>query len=621
MDPSQYAELFLAESREHLSTVNQLLLEWERDPTAREPVEGVFRAVHTIKGMAATLGYGAVADLAHRAENLLDLVRRGTEPVTDPVVELLFAAADALEHGVEAAVAGREASLNLGALVRRLDEAAAGFERGVRRPSSARPSAPVMASPTGSGRTVRVTLRAEAALKAARAQIVLQRVAALGKLGGVEPPAAVLESDEFDGLLQFRLETTAPDEAIVEAARGAGEIESVVLDEPAAAAGAVEAAARLHHIRVDLRRLDNLMNLIGELVTLRGRLNNVAARTADPELEDVSLRVSRLSEELQSEIIQARMTPVWQVFDRFPRMVRDLARELGRQVAFRVEGKEIELDRAILDEIGDPLVHLIRNAVDHGIEPPEERTAAGKDPQGVVELSAARERATVAIRVWDDGRGLDRAKILAQAKQRGVLDADVEQLTDEMLVRVLARSGFSTASAVSAVSGRGVGIDVVAHRVRGLGGALEVQSTPGVGTQFTLRLPTTLAIVRALITRVGDERYALPVTHVAETLDLDSAPVAHVDERDALSLRDELIPLVHLRRMVGVEGERPRRSPVVVLQIGARRSGLVVDQLLGQREIVVKPFAPVRGMLPIFAGATVLGEGEPTLILDAGGLV
>ncbi|MGD2135396.1 MAG: chemotaxis protein CheA [Gemmatimonadales bacterium] len=621
MDPSQYAELFLAESREHLSTVNQLLLEWERDPTAREPVEGVFRAVHTIKGMAATLGYGAVADLAHRAENLLDLVRRGTEPVTDPVVELLFAAADALEHGVEAAVAGREASLNLGALVRRLDEAAAGFERGVRRPSSARPSAPVMASPTGSGRTVRVTLRAEAALKAARAQIVLQRVAALGKLGGVEPPAAVLESDEFDGLLQFRLETTAPDEAIVEAARGAGEIESVGLDEPAAAAGAVEAAARLHHIRVDLRRLDNLMNLIGELVTLRGRLNNVAARTADPELEDVSLRVSRLSEELQSEIIQARMTPVWQVFDRFPRMVRDLARELGRQVAFRVEGKEIELDRAILDEIGDPLVHLIRNAVDHGIEPPEERTAAGKDPQGVVELSAARERATVAIRVWDDGRGLDRAKILAQAKQRGVLDADVEQLTDEMLVRVLARSGFSTASAVSAVSGRGVGIDVVAHRVRGLGGALEVQSTPGVGTQFTLRLPTTLAIVRALITRVGDERYALPVTHVAETLDLDSAPVAHVDERDALSLRDELIPLVHLRRMVGVEGERPRRSPVVVLQIGARRSGLVVDQLLGQREIVVKPFAPVRGMLPIFAGATVLGEGEPTLILDAGGLV
>lgn len=621
MDPSQYAELFLAESREHLSTVNQLLLEWERDPAASEPVTGVFRAVHTIKGMAATLGYGKVADLAHRMENLLDLVRRGGDPVTEPVLELLFAATDALEGGVEAAVGGREARLELGDLVRRLDQSAAGFERVVRRPRGGRPSAPMIASPVGLGRAVRVTLRSEAALKAARAHVVLRRAAALGTVGGVEPPPAVLESDEFDGRLAFRLETAAPNDAIAEAIRGAGDVERVEIDEPGTEMEAVEAAARSHHIRVDLRRLDTLMNLIGELVTVRSQLAQVAARAADPEVEDVSLRVARLSEDLQGEIIEARMTPVWQVFDRFPRMVRDLARRLGRQVAFRVEGKDIELDRAILDEIGDPLVHLIRNAVDHGIEPPEERIAAGKPPQGVVELSAARERATVAIRVRDDGRGLDRDKILAQAKGRGFLEPDVETLTEEMLVRVLARSGFSTAQEISDVSGRGVGIDVVVHRVRALGGATEVQSTPGAGTQFTLRLPTTLAIVRALITRVGEERYALPVTHVAETLDLDGAEVTRVDERDALNLRDEMIPLVHLRGMVGVPGERPRRSPVVVLQIGQRRTGLVVDQLLGQQEIVVKPFVPVRGMLPIFAGATVLGEGEPTLILDAGGLV
>jgi two-component system chemotaxis sensor kinase CheA len=315
------------------------------------------------------------------------------------------------------------------------------------------------------------------------------------------------------------------------------------------------------------------------------------------------------------------MTPVWQVFDRFPRLVRDLSRRLGKQVAFRIEGKEIELDRAILDDIGDPLVHLLRNAVDHGIESPEQRQAAGKPEEGTIELSAMRERATVAVRVRDDGRGIDRPRILEKAKTLGLVDDDVDDLSDEMLIRVLGRSGISTAAEVSDVSGRGVGIDAVAHTVRALGGVLAVESTVGDGTTFTLRLPTTLAIVPALITRVGEERYALPVTHVAETLDLDAQVVTRVNERDAMTLRDQVVPLVHLRRMLEVEGDVPPRSPVIVLQMGERRSGLVVDQLVGRQEIVVKTFAPPRGMLPIFSGATILGEGRPVLILDAGGLV
>lgn len=621
MDPSQYAELFLAESREHLSTVNQLLLEWERDPAAPEPVAGVFRSIHTIKGMAATLGYGKVADLAHRAENLLDLVRRNTEPAGDEVLELLFAVADALDGAVSAAVAGREASPDVSELAGRLDQTAAGFETVVRRPETSRPSAPVMASPEGPGTTVRIALRPEAPLKGARAQLVLRRLESLGTVRAVVPSASIFEADEFDGTFQVRLETTAGDREIEAAVRGAGDVVQVAIGDADHDAAASEPSARSHHIRVSLQRLDNLMNLIGELVTVRGRLAEVALQQADPELEDVSLRIHRLSEDLQNEIIQARMTPVWQVFDRFPRMVRDLARQLGKRLSFRVVGKEIELDRAILDEIGDPLVHLIRNAVDHGIELPEERVAAGKDSQGVVTLSATRERATVAIRVEDDGRGIDRDKILAQAKERGLVDDGLDSLTDQSLVRVLARSGFSTAAQVSSVSGRGVGIDVVADRVRALGGAVEVQSAPEVGTAFTLRLPTTLAIVRALITRVGEERYALPVTHVTETVDLDTADVTALEDREALHLRNEMIPLVHLRRLIGIPGDRPRRSPVIVLQIGRRRSGLVVDQLLGQQEIVVKAFAPPRGTLSIFSGATVLGEGRPTLILDAGGLV
>ncbi|HET7039307.1 MAG TPA: chemotaxis protein CheW, partial [Gemmatimonadales bacterium] len=282
---------------------------------------------------------------------------------------------------------------------------------------------------------------------------------------------------------------------------------------------------------------------------------------------------------------------------------------------------EIELDRAILDEIGDPLVHLLRNAVDHGIEPPEERTAAGKSAAGQVTLAALRDRGTVVIVVSDDGRGIDRGHVLEEARRRGAVDPTITELSDDLLLRVLSRSGFSTAGQVSEVSGRGVGVDVVVTRLRELGGSVEVKTARGAGTTFTLRLPPTLAIVRALLARVGAERYALPLTHVAETVELKPAAVTEIDGQEALLVRDRLLPLVRLRRVLSVTGEPPRRQPVVVLQMGERRTGLVIDRMEGQREIVVKGFTAPRGTLPIFSGATVLGDGEPVLILDAGGLV
>ena len=622
MDPSQYAELFLTESRDHLSTFNQLLLELERDPGAGEPVGGIFRAVHTIKGMAATMGYSKVADLAHRTENLLDLLRRGERVATAETIDLLFQSADALERSIAASVEGTEPDVDVRELSQAIDQAAKEFESVVDRPAKARPSVPVVAAPLGIGRTVRITLRPETPLKGARALLVLRRMQALGDVHAVEPAPIALESEDFDGRFAFRIESTASDGELDREIRAAGDVDELTIGTedrktPKAASG----VGRARHVRVELSRLDSLMNLIGELTTARARLQELSGQRADPDLEDVAMKVARLSEELQTEIIQARMTPVWQVFDRFPRLVRDLARQLGKQVAFRVEGKEIELDRAILDEIGDPLVHLLRNAVDHGIESAAERREHGKPAEGEIVLSAVRERTTVAIRVSDDGGGIDRETILAGAAARGLVDTAGEGLSDEMLLRILARPGFSTARAVTDISGRGVGIDVVTARVQALGGTLEVSTERGVGTTFTLRLPTTVAIVGALITKVGDERYALPLTHVAETLDLDPRAVTQVDGREAMSLRDQVIPLVHLRRMLGVPGEPPVRRPVVVLQIGDQRSGLVVDHLVGQQEIVVKAFDPPRGALPIFSGATILGDGVPVLILDAGGLV
>ncbi len=629
MDLSQYAELFLAESREHLSACNQLLLEWERHPGAAEPVGGIFRAVHTVKGMAATMGYARVADLAHRMESLLDQLRRGSKPATDDLLQLLFRAADALERAVELSVAGRERELDLGAITEELDRATARLAPavggGARAVPSAPPPAPVEAPPAA-GRLVQVVLRPEAPLKGGRALLVIRKAQSLGAVHSVTPPPAAFEAEDFEGRFAFRLESSAAPEKITDALRAAGDVErvSVGVEEirtPAVETPALE-AGKSRHIRVDLRRLDALMDLIGELVTARGRLNQLAAERRDPLIDDVAIQVSRLSADLQTEIIQARMTPVWQVFDRFPRLVRDLARQLGKQVAFRVEGKEIELDRAILDELGDPLVHLLRNAVDHGIEPPAERRRAGKKPEGEVVLSAVRERSSVAISIADDGRGIDRARVLERANRDGLVDAHTETLSDDQLLRVLARPVFSTAEAVTSVSGRGVGIDVAMTRIRALGGTIDIRSEPGTGTTFVLRLPVTLAIVRALIASVGPERYALPLTYVAETVEFGVVATTTVEGREAIVLRDRVVPLVHLRELLGVTGDPPpARRPVIVLEMGERRRGIVVDGMVGQQEIVVKGFEAPQGTLPVFSGATIMGDGVPVLILDAGGLL
>jgi two-component system chemotaxis sensor kinase CheA len=471
-----------------------------------------------------------------------------------------------------------------------------------------------------------VVLRPEAALKGGRALVALRKAERLGSVQNVSPPLTAFEVEDFDGRFTFQLGSEAPAAAIIAAVTSAGDVEQVTLSEDDVTrpmeAAPESAAGPARHIRVDLRRLDTLMNQIGELLTARGRLNELAAARHDPALDDLASHIWRLSGELQEEIVEARMTPVWQVFDRFPRLVRDSARELGKQVALRVEGKEIELDRAILDEIGDPLVHLLRNAVDHGIEPPAERRAAGKKPEGEVVLVAVRERARVTITIRDDGRGIDRTRVLAIAKRDGIVEPHTEALTDDQLLRVLARPGFTTASAVTSVSGRGVGIDVALTRVRALGGTVELRSELGKGTTFILRLPVTLAIVRALITSIGTERYALPLTYVSETVELSQAPRTTVEGRDAIVLRDRVVPLVPLRRLLDVaDDDAPARRPIIVLEMGERRAGVVVDAMLGQQEIVVKSFDAPQGMLGLFSGATIMSDGLPALILDAGELV
>jgi two-component system chemotaxis sensor kinase CheA len=624
VDVSKYAAIFLAESREHLSSCNHLLLKWERDPSATDAVGGLFRSIHTIKGMAATMGFTGVAELAHRMESLLDSVRQGRFRADEGTFQLLFRAVDALGHGVEQAAAGREPPLD--ATLTAALEAATG---GAPMPSG---SAPGQAEPprrratdAPRGRSVQVVIRPDAVMRGARAILAVRRAEVLGMVSAVRPSLVQLEREEFDGRLGFRIESRATEEELAAAIRTAGEVQSVLFEE-SATAEAADGAGRQRQIRVDLGRLDRLMKQVGELVVAKNRLGVVAATSEDPALAEVSDRISRLVSGMQAEVIASRMTPVGEVFERFPRLVRDLARDLGKRIRFDLEGEEIELDRSILDEIGDPLLHLIRNAADHGIEAPEVRAGMGKPPEGRILLAATRERNSVTLRVSDDGRGIDRAAILAKARREGadatVAPGDAESVSDDHLLRVLARPGFSTAQAVSGVSGRGVGVDVAMTRVRQLGGTIEIRSELGKGTTFLIRVPLTLAIVRALLADAGGERYAVPLAYVAETVEFNPRAVTALRSREALVVREQVIPTVHLRDLVSSRGQAvPARRPTVILEVGERRTALVVDALLGQQDIVVAPFDAPRGMPPYVGGATILADGAPALVLDAAALL
>lgn len=631
MDLAKYAALFVSESREHLQSCNQLLLAWERDPQAQAPVDGLFRAVHSLKGMAATMGFTPLAELAHRAENLLDAVRAGRLAVKPEHFELLFRSVDELEDGVARATTGKGLRAEAASLVKALDAAvkkgAQGAQgapgKGAQGAKGAKGAGDKGAEGARDERPsldVKITVRSDAMLRGARALLALRKAEGLGEVSRVAPQASELEREDFDGRLAFRIRTSAAPSEVDAVVRSAGDIAGVAID--LASDEATVDAAALRQIRIDLTRLDALMKLAGELVVARNRLVELARASTDPELGQVGERISRLVGAVQAEVLEARLTPVREVFDRFPRVVRDLARDLGRQVRLEVEGGDIELDRAVLDEVADPLVHLVRNAIDHGIEPPGERLKAGKAAEGRLRLSASRERNSVAIRVADDGRGIDRAKILAKAKADGLVDAAAESLADDQLLRILSRSGFSTAAVISGVSGRGVGVDVVMTRIRQLGGAVELVTEAGQGTAFVLRVPLTLAIVRSLLVQVGTERYVVPLNYVSETIEFSATPITALGNREALVIREQPVPTVHLHQLLSIAGAvTSGRRPVLVVQVGERRSALVVDALLGQQEIVVEPFDAPRGMPGWFSGATILADGAPALILDAAALV
>jgi two-component system, chemotaxis family, sensor kinase CheA len=635
----RFLDLYAAETQEHLRLLNRGILDLESVDAARATDEA-FRAAHTIKGLSAAMGYGGVTALAHDLEDRLTEVRAGRLQPDETLVDELLASADALESAIALAIeTGPDAVPD--AFAEDAADLAANASTTPPPTAAGRISATEL-PPAGRGdeRAVRVRLRADSPLMAARATLVVKAAERVGELRTHEPAAF---DDAFDGVMTLVFGPAVSEAAAEAAIRSAGDVESVTWAprstvqpapsspvQPAPSppvqpapprklvqAGGAEAVppARTSQMRVDPRRLDQLAEGIGEAAVLHARLQQ-AARVLEPAVSDMVDRLGTLVSELQRTILAMRMVPVSEVFDRFPRLVRDAARAVGKQVEFRIEGADIELDRAILEEMIDPLVHLLRNAVDHGLESAERRVAGGKAERGTLLLRAERERSSVLLQVADDGGGIDAARIVAGAKAAGIVAADArDDIGSDELLRLLSQPGFSTAREVTALSGRGVGMDAVVARIRSVGGAITLDTRPGAGTTFTLRLPLTLALVQALRVRVSGEDYAIPLTHVTEAVELADVMVVGLHGRESLRLRNELLPLVRLRTVLKASaiGEE---TAAVIAEIGERRAALAVDELVGREQILVKSFDAAVGMLPHFSGATLLADGRPALILD-----
>jgi two-component system chemotaxis sensor kinase CheA len=661
MDMSKYIRMFVSESQEHLQKLDGILLALEQSGEDRAAIDTLFREAHSLKGMSASMGYEELAKVSHRMEDYLDRFRGGKGVLDRHGVDMLFEGVDLLRKAVEEIADGREPTLKADAYVAKM---AAHLVTGPAATGSAAVDrAEVLeASERAQGKgltllAVEIHIAPDAPLPSARAYITLRRARDLGELVRSVPSVDQVQAGEFSGTLSILLATSRSGAEIQAFLASLPDVASVIVraagSEPAADRPGVAAAEGLRPtggarppahvalaapppaslappaavaaggraatmIRVDTRLLDDLMDQVGELVTAKGSLLEASQAVPSRTLHESIDRVDTLVKGLQQQAMKLRMMPLELIADRFPRAVRDLARKRGKEIHFEILGKEIELDRAILEELPDPLLHIFRNSIDHGIEPPEERVRKGKVPTGTIRLEASKERESVVIRVSDDGRGMDPAVIRRLALERGVITREQhDSLPDDEVLHLITVPGFSTAREVTDVSGRGVGMDVVKASLESLRGGLLIESVVGQGSTFTLRLPLTLAVVAVLLIEVGGERYALPVSHVEQIMEISADEIQRSQGQELITRDGILLPLVRLRRVLGCPREEVTSSPLVVLSMmRGRLVGVAVDRMVGYREVVVKSLGKALKGIRGFAGVTILGDGSTVLILD-----
>ncbi|HWR08204.1 chemotaxis protein CheA [Sporomusa sp.] len=688
MDISQYMGMFLEESREHLQTLNNCLLDLENDPGSLAVLDEIFRSAHTIKGMSATMGFTTIAELTHEMENVLDLLRKGTVPANDDITDTLFKCVDTLEQLVENVASNSDNPIEIKPLISKLTAIARGDFSVAPKSQTVQPvidlseqevslTEPIKLDDTESNVVkaakkqgmecyeVHVNLREGCLLKSARAYMVMNALEELGEVIKSIPAVDDLEKENFDYSFQVVIVTGVDSDRIENAVTSISEVENVIVASSVNLANVEKVSqnvssqaasvlidnsspksvrdkaekvsaneSNLHladkklksgqSVRVDIDKLDSLLNLVGELVINKTRLEQIGLTHRLAELVETIEQMDRVTTDLQAVVMKVRMVPVGQVFNRFPRMVRDLSRELNKEVNLIIQGEETELDRTVIDEIGDPLVHLLRNSIDHGIEQPSERQAKGKNPVGEIRLIARHEGNNVIIMVEDDGKGINADIIKQKALEKGLItQAEADKMEQTEAIRLVFLPGFSTADTVTDVSGRGVGMDAVKTKIESLGGMVDVETKINEGSKFKIRLPLTLAIIQALLVKVCDEIYAIPLGSIDSTINITPENIKTIQNQEVILLRGQIIPIVRLANVLHSPDTCAHNQDelfVVIVHMGEHRAGIIVDTLIGQQEIVIKSMGKLLAGIKVIAGATILGNGQVALILDVGAL-
>ncbi len=684
MDTSQYMSMFLEESLENLQTLNESLLDLEQNPEDTDKVNAIFRVAHTIKGMAATMGFTDLAELTHKMEDVLAEFREGELKVTQDVVTVLFDCLDTLEKMVDNVQAGSDEKIEMNGILKALaDIKNNGNKKAPSSPTKVKKDKETIKSGVNDDLNLdlnqydtsvikqakekgfnsielKITLSENTLLKSARAFLIVKDLEEHGEILKSDPSTQDIENEEFDFELKFVLVTKNTLDEIIAVVNGISEVVKVEaafiefenieinpkevennetsveekqeilsenLEVPKAEAEKAsekkitqkkEVKKTHQSVRVDLERIDNLMNMVSELVIYRTRLEQIVIPHKSQELNETLEQVGRTTSELQDLVMKIRMLPLDTVFNRFPRMIRDVSLELNKEINFVIEGADTELDRTVIDEIGEPLIHLLRNAADHGVESAEKRIAQGKSPVGTVRLVAYQEGTKALIKVIDDGAGINIARVKAKAEQKGI---NTEGMSDNDIKNLIFAQGFSTNEVVTDISGRGVGMDVVKTKISALGGTVDLISEEGKGSTFVIKLPLTLQIIQALVVKVGAETLAISLGFIDRVIDYKEENIKKSNGKEVIVYRENVIPLIRLNETLDIEAIETDKKFVIIVNVGDKTIGLLVDSLFGQQEIVIKPLGKTLKSLDQYIGATILGNGLVTLILDIGALL
>lgn len=663
MDTNEYIEIFLDESREYLQAVNDHILKLEKQPNDLSLVNEIFRSAHTLKGMAATMGFEDIASLTHQMENVLDQMRNNQIAISTELIDILFRAIEYLEEMVSAISEGGDGKKDVTALVSQLKQIQKGAAVSEIASTTTGAGTPLTIELDDNQVTVvdrakeegfhvyqiTVSLTDDCMLKAVRAYMVIEVLENQGELIKIIPSMEAMEVDEMEQDFSLVLFSKVESEEIktqilkvseikdVEVSAYETESLSIIKQEAKAENPETNESSNEKNtlqgtdtsssktIRVNLDRIDELMNLFEEVVIDRSRLEVIAQHIDNKDLQETVEHMTRVSSDMQGLILTMRMVPVEQVFNRFPRMVRGLAKDLHKEINLEIIGAKTELDRTVIDQIGDPLVHLIRNSVDHGIELPSVRKQAGKAEEGKLTLRAFHSGNHVFIEIEDDGAGINREKVAAKAIENGLLTIEQsETCSDDVIAKLILASGFSTADRVSDVSGRGVGLDVVKNKIESLGGQISIASKQGQGSKFSIELPLTLSILSALLVEVQSETYAIPLSSIIETALLKEEQILYIHGQKAMDFRGKVIPLTSLTEVFDIpdnKASKEKYHAIVIVKKGEKMTGLIVNLFIGQREVVLKSLGDYMGDVIAISGATILGDGEVALIIDPDALI